>query len=351
MLHIFFFICVIIGFSEYRNKSLLFLSFWLIGIFAFLRYDYGNDYWSYFSCYEEIQCGGENPFTHEYLFYLLNRLSPCFCILIGAVSVFFLGVIYKMIRDHLDGVFRGVALLIFLVNPYLFLMNLSALRQCIALCIFILATPCAQQRKFLKYAALIAVAALFHTSAVVLLPFYFVANERKVKWYHMAINVAVVGILLLDGKLLNNMVRFVLNVFDNPNYNYLYEQGLTNSLRATILTGISFAYVALNLKHLKGYSLICGKLYLTGLALGVLAYRLAMLTRIQMYFDIFSLIAIAEILHHHATAQEGKWRKLIHLYVFPALIFTVYILRYYAFFTNPMWSDFKTYHTIFEALL
>lgn len=351
MLHIFFFICVIIGFSEYRNKSLLFLSFLLLGIFAFLRYDYGNDYWSYFSCYEEIQCGGKNPFAHEYLFYWLNRLSPSFYILIGAVSLFFLWVVYKLIRDRLTGIYRGVALLIFLVNPYLFLMNLSALRQCIALGIFVLAISCAQQRKFLKYGALIAVATLFHASAVVLLPLYFIANERKVKWQHMAVNIAVVMILLLDGTLLDTIVQMVLKWFDNPNYTYLYERGLTNSLRATVLTGISFAYVALNLKHLKGYSLICGKLYLTGLAFGVLAFRLAMFTRIQMYFDIFSLVAIAEILRYHATAQEGKWRKCIHLYGFPTLIFTIYLLRYYAFFTNPMWSAFRTYHTIFEALL
>ena len=128
-------------------------------------------------------------------------------------------------------------------------------------------------------------------------------------------------------------------------------QGTTNSLRATVLTGVYFVYVAINLVHLKGYKLLCGKLYLIGLLFGMLAFYFSMITRLQMYFDIFSVVAIPAIMEHYIRNASGKWRKLINLYLFPGLIFAIYLARYYTFFTNPMWESFNTYHTIFEAIL
>ena len=53
----------------------------------------------------------------------------------------------------------------------------------------------------------------------------------------------------------------------------------------------------------------------------------------------------------HAALLSGKWKKIINLYIFPSALLVIYIARYYSFFTNPMWSSFATYHTIFEALL
>lgn len=351
MTHFFFFICIVVGFSRFRERSLFSLSFFMIGFFAVFRYGYGNDYFSYQSSYELIQNGADNPFEHEMLFYLLNRILPSFYLLVAVLSVFFLWIVYRLIRDQLSGHYKSLALLIFLINPYLFLMNLSAMRQCAAACFFIISVKYAQERKFLPYVILTGVAALFHTSALLLIPLYFIANQRPAKWIHMAINILVVAVLLLDGRILDRMVRLALEFFRDPNYNYLYAHAATNSLRATILTGITFAYVAINLRYLRGYKLICGKLYLLGLTFGVLAYRFAMFTRLQMYFDLFSVIVIPSILCYHAGCREGKWQKLINLYVFPGLIFIVYLLRYYSFFSNPMWMRFGTYHTIFEALL
>ena len=67
--------------------------------------------------------------------------------------------------------------------------------------------------------------------------------------------------------------------------------------------------------------------------------------------DVFSIIVIPAIIEYHANCEEGKWKRIINLYIFPAVLLVIYIARYYSFFANPMWSSFATYHTIFEALL
>jgi hypothetical protein len=158
-------------------------------------------------------------------------------------------------------------------------------------------------------------------------------------------------ILIFDGAIITKMIDVGLPFFDDTDYRHYFSQDLSNSLRATLLTGVSFVYVAINLTNLKGYRLICGKLYLVGLLFGILAYYYAMLTRVQMYFDIFSIVALPSIMEYHAHNTSDKWTKLLQLYLFPCAIVFIYLARYYSFFTNPMWESFTTYHTIFEAIL
>jgi hypothetical protein len=109
---------------------------------------------------------------------------------------------------------------------------------------------------------------------------------------------------------------------------------------------------------LEGKYLVYGKLYLFSLALAVIAIRLSPITRIQMYFDIFAIVALPNMFKRNLEKGKVKIDKnnlgtaiieILKRYVLPALIVIVYFLRYYSFFTNPMWERFTTYQTIFSA--
>ncbi len=350
MVHIVFVLAVLTAMFNLKGKRLFRLSFWILGLFAVLRYNFGNDYVSYHSWFDHIKSGGDSPYKSEIGFTFLNEISPSFYILIAITSIFFLVVVYKLIRSNLDQQYMGLAVLIFLINPYLFMLNLSSIRQCIAMCLFILSIKYAHQRSFLKYAALIVIATLFHTTSIILLPMYFVINARKVNRRDILAIAVVFVVLMVNTSIIQHTVDIGLAFFSNPNYNYYFSTGETNTLRATLLTGITFVYILMNLRHLEGQHLICGKLYLIGLAFGMLAYHFPMFTRVQMYFDIFSIVAIPGIMQYHAKVEESRNTRFIHLQMFPILIFLVYLLRYYSFFMNPMWASFTTYQTIFEAL-
>ncbi len=351
LVHIVLFAAVLVAFSKYKEKSLFILTFLILGVFAALRYNYGNDYDSYMFCYEQIRAGINNPFKNEIGYTALNKIMPSFYVLVAVTAIFFILVIYKFIEKNLNGVYRGFAVLIFAINPYLFLMNLSSMRQCIALSIFIISLNCIQERKLIRYLLLIALATIFHTSAILLVPIYFIANNKKINIAQTVALIIVVAVVLLESAIVDSLVKVGLDFFDNANYWYHFTEGTTNSLRATFLTGLYFVYVVINLKNLEGHKLICGKLYLIGLVLGMLAVHYSMFTRIQMYFDVFSVVAVPAIIEYHVENSGNKWEKVINLWIFPIVLLLIYVLRYYSFFTNPMWERFGTYHTIFEMLL
>lgn len=350
MVHIIFIFSVIFAFSKYKNTRLVDLGFFIVAAFAALRYDYGNDYNSYKRTYEAVQ-GGIETVNKEPLYIFLNKITPSFYMLTAITALFFVWVVYRLVKKQLVGIYQGMALLIFIVNPYLFLMNLSAIRQCLAMCIFIIAIKYIQERKAVKYILLILLASLFHTSALVLLPVYIFVNDKPMGKMQTFILVAGMLVLLFEGAAFTNLVETGLVMLDNSSYEHYFSGGNTNSLRATILTGLYFVYVAINLPNLKGYKLICGKLYLFSSFLGMLAIHLSAITRIQMYFDVFSIIALPAIIEHHANSAKTGWKKIVNLYIFPVLLLVVYLLRYYSFFTNPLWARFTIYHTLFEAIL
>lgn len=351
LVHLILITSIFIAFSSYKGHKLLSPSFVLIGIFAILRYEFGNDYSSYRKWYNHIKSGEESPYKGEYGFTLLNRITPSFYLLIAITTIFFLVVIYFLIRDNLDASFGSIAFLIYIINPYLFLVNLSAIRQCIALCIFIISLKFAKNKNFKIYALLIIIAALFHASAILLIPVYFIINDRKITRIHALIISIIMAVLLVADVIIETVLKTGLQIISRPDYIHYFNEGSSNSIRATILTGVYFVYVLINLKNLKGFHLICGKLYLFGLVFGVLAYHFSMFTRLQMYFDIFSIITIPAIIQYHIYNDEGKVSRFFNLYAFPATILLIYILRYISFFTNPIWKSFTSYHTIFEALL
>lgn len=339
-----------------KNKVFTIIAFFFLWLFAALRYMYGNDYYSYFRVFIYIHNGGSSPFDGEILFTFLNQICPSFYLLIALTSATFLFVVYQLLSKNLPQAYIYLGMFIFLINPYLFLMNLSALRQNLALLIFVAAVHFSSKRQFIPYALLIFIASMFHQSAWILLPVYFVAHDRPMRKYE-SVCVAVIVIVLLFWPGLRTLVNNFIALFDNKNYTNYATQELSNSLRATLLTGVTFIYVLCNLHKLEGTSVKYGKLCLISTGLGVLAYQLSMFTRIQMYFELFSIIAIPQIflaVQSQGPVKVDGRRPLksfwdcVNKYVLPFLIVVIYLLRYYSFFTNPMWEPFFHYQTFLK---
>lgn len=359
MVHILLAAIVVIAFiGRDKDRTITRIAFVLLFLFAALRYMFGNDYNAYMEKFQQIQNGRLDVFDWEYLYTLLNLVTPSFYILVALTSLIFVYGIYRLISRELPKNYVWLGLLIFVINPYLFMVNLSAMRQCLSMVLVISAVSYASQRKVVPYLLLMVAASLFHMSAIFLLPAYFIMDTKPVKSGAIVIILLVLflGLYIVD---VQSVLLSVARFLGNSNYLYYASTDLQNSLRATLLTAIYFIFVLTNLPKLKGRMLVYGKLYLVGTMLGVLAFRASMLTRIQMYFDIFSVVVIPAIMVE--LRKEGivkvdpkhpiasMWACVNH-YALPILIFAVFILRYYSFFTNPMWEPFFEYHTIFELI-
>lgn len=359
MVHFLLALAVFFAILGYKNKYVQRIAFVVLFAFAALRFMYGNDYYNYYRWFKHIHAGGESGFKTELLYNLLNRWLPSFPVLVALSSALLIWAVYRLITKNLPTNYAWLGICIFIISPALFLMNLSALRQSIATCCFVIAVHYACKKNYLMYLAMVVVAALFHKSAILLLPFCLIANDRPVKhWLCWVILLGTVFLLLFSDVLLN-MVVWVAQQFNDKNYIHMAKQDMQNSIRATLLTSVYFFYVLLNLPKLKGKHLIFAKIYMISPLLGVLARQISMLTRLQMYFDIYAIVALPAIMMEVRARGPVRLNRrnvlitfwdCVNRYAMPVLIIGIFLLRYYSFFTTPDWEAFFTYRSIFLLL-
>ena len=359
MVHVLLALAVFFAILGYKNKYIQRVAYVILFLFAALRFMYGNDYYNYYRWFNYIHAGGESGFKTEILYNFLNRCLPSFPVLVALASALLILVVYRLLTRNLPTSYSWLGICIFVISPALFLMNLSALRQSIATCCFVIAVNYACRKKYFGYLVLVVAAALFHKSAILLMPFIFIANDKPVKNMHCWIILISTLVLLVSSNLLLNIVVWVAEQFGDKNYIYMAEQDMQNSIRATLLTSVFFFYVLFNLPKLKGNALIYAKIYMVSPILGVLAREISMLTRIQMYFDIFAIVALPSIFKevksrgpvivNRRNVLLAFW-ECLNKYVIPPMIVAIYLLRYYSFFTNPEWKAFFVYRTIFLLL-
>ena len=330
-----------------KNKKVyLIIPFIIIFAFCALRYNYGNDYVSYSYSFFKIH-NGISIFKDEPLYEFFNKIFPNFQLLIAFLSAIYLFLVYNLMKKNVDCKYWFLSVFIFLINPYVFLMSLSALRQTLATCFFLIAIHFAYTKKPLQYIVLILIAALCHKSAILLLPVYFVCNSNPMNRKKIIFIIITLLLLIFNTSIFQGIINNSLSIFSDLNYNAYASNGMVNSIRSIILTSVTFIYLLLNISKLEEKRLMYTKLYLIGIIFNILAINLSVLTRIQMYFDLFSVVAIPAIICvNKKNYEENKFLKFLNKNILPTLIIIIYILRYYSFFTNPLWSSFFEYHII-----
>lgn len=338
MTHIIFLIALFFTFPDLNKKYPFFIfTFSTLFLFLALRYDYGNDYMAYFDIHNAINAGLPAWGQRDILFKYLNLLIPNFYWYIAIVGLFYILTIYYMIKNNLSMKDYWFSILLLLINPYLFLVHLSSLRQTFAICFVIIATNFAVKRKLLMYCLFILIAVGFHKSAMILLPVYFILNDSKIKKKWIVLTYALIG-LLIGTPLFEILLYRILEYFP-IHYTYYFEQGFQNSLRATLISSFFFFLVILNINKLKGKEMIYGKLSLIATIISLLAIKTSMITRVGMYFDIFLIITIPQIF---SKIEVKAYRQILFI-----IMILIYLLRYFSFFNNPIWTDaYSTYTTI-----
>lgn len=337
MVHVVFLSALFCTIPELNKKyPFRFFTFIILFMFMALRFDYGNDYMSYFNNHKLMNAGLSGWGADDFLFHTLNIAIPNFFVLITLTSLFYLIVIWYLIKNNLNVNQYGFAVLLLLINPYLFLIHLSSLRQTLALCFFVFAVNFAVKRKLIYYIAFLLLATGMHSSAIILFPLYFMLTDKPFNKKHLFMTMLILGLLLFT-PVFNIIVNKSLEYLP-IHYKYYYNQGLHNSVRATIISSFYLFFIAINLEKLRGKEIIYGKLSLIATVLSVLAIKVSMITRVGLYFDLFLIITIPQIFSRFET-------KIYKYMLFLALV-GIYLLRYYSFFTTPLWESFRHYQTI-----
>lgn len=190
-----------------------------IGMF---RYDVGQDYFSYESIYDKIAMRWDYGETIEIGFRtvckLCSELDGTAQLMFAVMSAATLILTYQGLKYFSKDI--SLSLFVFMGIGQLYLNTFNAVRQALAIALFIFAMRYVAQRKLLKYLLMMALATTFHASAIILVPLYWILRRRWSK-----ISVIIAGaVLALSGRVIINMIL-------NSSYSvYLMQQQFTTEM-------------------------------------------------------------------------------------------------------------------------
>ena len=168
--------------SRYRSKSIMYLSIIIFSLIVGLRYDVGVDHLAYINIFEHGNIGNDSidrmEIIYQYINIILSDLGFHYSVLFTLTTALQLILLQKSLKFNKE--ILPWAYFFYFTTLYLFF-ALNGLRQAIAISILVYAFLFLYQRKVIPYLITVLVASGFHTSALIMLPAYFVAHKDILK--------------------------------------------------------------------------------------------------------------------------------------------------------------------------
>jgi hypothetical protein len=336
--------------AKYRNVQWgLKASFFLIFLFLALRYNFGNDYPGYLNTFNLISKDNkidyfDNYYRVEIGWVFLNRLfrGLGFFAMTAVLALFNCVIYYRFIKKYVPIKYYWLAIFLYVFTPGFMLIPSSGMRQSLAIVIFLFSFDYLHDKKAIRYFLCIGLASLFHSSAIILLPVYFLAIFN----WKINIGVVIIFILLFVSMFLySNFLSPLLTQFINSNferYKVYQEEG-------HIATGLgvlySFALVILTLYYERFQNRETALVFKISIISSIfmpLALIIALITRLGMYFLPATIVVYPIILMN--------LRNPIYKTIFLTFLLFFTIFLFFQFFNSETWKlSFGTYQTIFSA--
>lgn len=302
-------------------------------IFAAVRYQVGTDFGSYLNRYQHLTaCSFADFLSSE------NILSNIAIFMIAKISMFcggsqtFFGIYallaYLPVALTVKKEYRAMSgvLVTFLFFTGLFTDGLNALRQVAAVSLCFYGLRFVYSRQLWRYIGTVAVAALFHTSAVIALVIYFLWDKDKQKVSLYASVLTICGTVLTAFTFRSILqVLTQLSIFSHYSI-YIEDATRTNNHLALVHLAlyIILFMIRRQMNALDKRNSLLYLLTFIGIVLEFTGFSLIYAKRIAMYFyEIPSVILIAQT----PMLFRNKSRLVVYIGV---LLFAVslFIIRY-----------------------
>lgn len=344
---VFFPTFIVYIFSKYSKSYLgLKLAFLFLFIIGSLRFDYGNDYKSYYKIYIDISKGKMYLPEIKQLevgYIVLNKifLNLNFSIMISFLSLLSCLTYLYIIKKYTFKKNMWLAVLFYLINPYIYIIQLSSIRQTIAINLFILSIPWLNRKEFLKYFLIIIFASLFHKSVLILLPLYLFFNNKKIPIKYFQVFNLLFLIFIFNSKTVLKVLKIIVERIIPGYLGYLnkfvpvkigYGFGIILNICIFLilpyLINISSKKVRVFIKilYIQYFFKLIGIVYL-------------MISRIEMYLGIGTVVGVPYLIY--------KIKNKNIRYIILGLILMFYLHIFFKFFKDPTWIEkFSEYKTI-----
>lgn len=341
-----------------RIKNGLILSFLILVLVSGIRYYVGTDYGNYYDGFERITTptfswkhvwGGY--YNAEPGWILLNYLFVYiggFYGLIAAISVIEGIIYYYLIEKHVPRPYWTFSCFIFIFTAdYFYLMNMTMLRQGLAVALCFLAYDQTKERKYIYTVCLLIIAFLIHKTALFFIPFIFI---ERVKNYNTKL-IAIILVLIYGGLWMSKdfMQSTVLNVVSLDEFE-LYQKHLDGEeghlglgfLIKSIPFFVSLFILFFNSVRVSKEMMPIVLIACIGWTIQPFGIVVPLVLRFCIYFMAFSIISIPYVY----GLIDNKLIRYILIFIFITINSFVYINF---FGESSIYHDgFATYQTIFD---
>lgn len=314
--------------NKLLSNILITISF-LIALFPMgFRYGIGTDYfYTYYPHFFGI-ANGTMEFS-EVGFNLLNKviydLTGDYRVLFFVTSFLFLYFLYRGIYENSDNIFISV-LLIFLIQPYFYAMNM--VRQAIAIAIIFYAFKYIKENKKIAFCICCIIASLIHSSAIFMIPLMFlknikVSNKKRI---------IIIGILMTLKPIFAILVKYIIM---KTQYAWYYESRFNNGITSNLLIIVNIVIFILNMIYTcKRYNEkdseyeILTNINFISLCILILSSDIPLINRLVRYFSIFQILLLPKIFKQENDTKSRIIIKCVILgMLFAVMYYQIIILK------------------------
>lgn len=340
------------------EKGLLY-AFILTTVIAAIRYDYGNDYMPYYDDYLRYN----NYYIQDIINGYVEFKEPgwsIFCILfsifgqygffamVAVISILCNWIYYRFIIENVQRRYYWLALFIYLFTFDMYVLQMSMIRQGIAISLFVYSYHFIKRRKLLIPILLCVLAYTFHRSSIIYFPFILLS---LFKWdiYGKSFSWILLGafvIFFIGNSITERLFGNLLTLEEMSIYErYTLAEGNKIGVRRIlefIPFFVSLYYLAQKNTDKKGQK------YMVMLStIATILYPFTMIAhmalRLTYYFSIY-YIATIPITYFNIKDKVLRY-GLLSIF----MLITLYL--YYTTYKSPVYVDaFSKYQTIFSVL-
>ena len=326
-------ICTIFGFlSDKSNKTYgkyyfftALIPFIVLFCVSGFRYNVGMDFkYTYVYTFEKILSGSRNV-RADIGFYLLNKII---IFLGGSVQWIFIITSFIINFFVIRSIFcqsknKMLSFFIYICGTFFFF-SLNGIRQSIAISIFYYSLKYIENKRFDKYLLCNIIGCLFHNSAIIFIPLYFILSKE----YKTYKKIIVIVMCFIFSSLI---MPFVQQVLYSTKYKMYLTNGAYSALEkfnvSTIINIIIWLFYEILLKKKYKKDIIYSKCHLVGIIVSIFVTKIPLAMRIFMSFRYIEFLSVPNLLEKIKMKQTYKKFILIGIMIsyFVYFIYGVYI--------------------------
>lgn len=333
---LFLFIGSLLEVMGYREDQMKYVRWFILGfllVFVGLRFNTGADWNNYKLAFESISEGikstGWEPgfiVLMKVIFYLFGN----YYVLQFLVTSLLLYSLNKFYTNNTNYPILSMTLFVLIFFTSILM---AQLRQSIAMSVILIGAKYVFERNFLKYLIIVVLACLFHVSAIVALPIYFL--NRKISTTISVLLILTVQVFYFFPSVILNMVETIVVIFPSR-FQRLFEVYVGTSYADKVEFSSGVYYIATLLflivvlfltKKSTDKSIYFHNTLIILIILYSLSKAFLILERFQSYYYVFAIVCVVNMLDLKISSIKLNATKIISF----AII--------YSFFLFPLIKD------------